>query len=107
MHPGDRRIVQGETHPGGRADPPPEPVGADRVPGSEVEAVTGRERARLEELVGLLERLVEQTVSPGVRRLTGATFKSLKTRNYRLWFVGQTISVSGTWMRASLRRGSC
>jgi MFS family permease len=39
-------------------------------------------------------------VSPRVKRFTGSTFRSLKTRNYRLWFVGQTISVSGTWMQS-------
>ena len=33
------------------------------------------------------------------RRVAGTTFKSLKTRNYRLWFTGQIISVSGTWMQ--------
>jgi MFS family permease len=33
------------------------------------------------------------------RGIAHSTFKSLKTRNYRLWFVGQTISVSGTWMQ--------
>lgn len=28
------------------------------------------------------------------------TFRSLRLRNYRLWFTGQTISQSGTWMQA-------
>jgi len=28
-------------------------------------------------------------------------FLSLRTRNYRLWFIGQTISLSGTWMQAA------
>ena len=32
-------------------------------------------------------------------RLGRATFSSLKNRNYRLYFVGQIISVSGTWMQ--------
>ncbi len=27
------------------------------------------------------------------------TFRSLRHRNYRLWFIGQTISLSGTWMQ--------
>lgn len=39
-----------------------------------------------------------------VRRLTaatGRTFRSLRVRNYRLWFVGQTISLSGTWMQST------
>jgi len=39
-------------------------------------------------------------VSPRVRGVARTTFRSLKTRNYRLWFVGQTISVSGTWMQS-------
>jgi MFS family permease len=33
------------------------------------------------------------------RRLGRATFSSLRNRNYRLYFVGQIISVSGTWMQ--------
>ncbi len=28
-------------------------------------------------------------------------FRSLRTRNYRLWFVGQTISQSGSWMQST------
>lgn len=34
-----------------------------------------------------------------VRRLRRDTFSSLHNRNYRLYFVGQIISVSGTWMQ--------
>jgi MFS family permease len=34
-----------------------------------------------------------------VRRLGRDTFTSLRNRNYRLYFTGQTISVSGTWMQ--------
>ena len=34
-----------------------------------------------------------------VRRLGRDTFRSLHNRNYRLYFIGQTISVSGTWMQ--------
>ena len=34
-----------------------------------------------------------------VRRLGHDTFASLHNRNYRLYFIGQTISVSGTWMQ--------
>lgn len=34
-----------------------------------------------------------------LRRVAGTTFKSMRTRNYRLWFTGQIISVSGTWMQ--------
>ena len=38
-----------------------------------------------------------------VRRVgdaTRRTFRSLRVRNYRLWFAGQTISLCGTWMQA-------
>ena len=28
------------------------------------------------------------------------TFKSLNVRNYRLYFIGQGISISGTWMQS-------
>ena len=34
-----------------------------------------------------------------VRRIGRATFSSLHNRNYRLYFTGQIISVSGTWMQ--------
>jgi MFS family permease len=34
-----------------------------------------------------------------VRRLGHDTFLSLRNRNYRLYFIGQTVSVSGTWMQ--------
>ena len=32
-------------------------------------------------------------------RLAGA-FRSLAVRNYRLYFLGQTISITGTWMQS-------
>jgi MFS family permease len=34
-----------------------------------------------------------------VRRLGHDTFRSLHNPNYRLYFIGQTVSVSGTWMQ--------
>ncbi len=34
------------------------------------------------------------------RRATGKTFSSLRTRNFRLYFIGQSISISGTWMQS-------
>jgi MFS family permease len=34
-----------------------------------------------------------------VKRYLTATFASLRTRNYRLYFFGQTVSVTGTWMQ--------
>ncbi len=29
------------------------------------------------------------------------TFAALKYRNYRLWFMGQMVSVVGTWMQST------
>ena len=34
-----------------------------------------------------------------LRRATRKTFVALSVRNYRLYFTGQVISVSGTWMQ--------
>jgi MFS family permease len=34
-----------------------------------------------------------------LRRVAGSTFGSLKVRNYRLYFIGQVVSVSGSWMQ--------
>ena len=34
-----------------------------------------------------------------IERATRDTFKSLRSRNYRLYFAGQIVSVSGTWMQ--------
>jgi MFS family permease len=34
-----------------------------------------------------------------VRRATSETFRALAVRNYRLFFAGQIVSVSGTWMQ--------
>lgn len=35
-----------------------------------------------------------------LRREIATTFRSLRVRNYRLFFVGQAVSVSGTWMQS-------
>jgi MFS family permease len=36
-----------------------------------------------------------------VASATRRTFRSLSVRNYRLWFIGQTVSLSGTWMQST------
>jgi MFS family permease len=36
----------------------------------------------------------------GLRLAVSRTFRSLKVRNYRLYFVGQIVSMSGTWMQS-------
>lgn len=35
-----------------------------------------------------------------LRRATGRTFAALQVRNFRLYFVGQLISISGTWLQS-------
>ena len=35
----------------------------------------------------------------GIRRFTSDTFRSMRSRNYRLYVYGQLISTSGTWMQ--------
>ena len=35
-----------------------------------------------------------------VRRVSGRTFLALQVRNFRLYFIGQLISISGTWMQS-------
>jgi MFS family permease len=38
--------------------------------------------------------------SQGARRAAGQTFRSLRVRNYRLYFSGQAVSWIGTWMQS-------
>ena len=38
-------------------------------------------------------------MSPRMRRASDRTFSSLRIRNYRLYFIGQLVSVSGTWIQ--------
>ena len=40
-----------------------------------------------------------RAVTAALLRLNRRTFASLKHRNYRLFFVGQVVSVTGTWMQ--------
>jgi len=35
-----------------------------------------------------------------LRRVTGQTFRSMSVRNFRLYFAGQFVSATGTWMQA-------
>lgn len=39
-------------------------------------------------------------MSAALRNAARSTFKSLRIRNYRLYFIAQAISVSGTWMQS-------
>ena len=38
-------------------------------------------------------------MSPRVAQAVGRTFAALRFRNYRLYFVSQIVSFSGTWMQ--------
>jgi MFS family permease len=38
-------------------------------------------------------------MSPRMRKASDRTFSSLRIRNYRLYFIGQLVSVSGTWIQ--------
>ncbi len=45
------------------------------------------------------DRSPRATAEHGRRGRAGTTFRSLHVRNYRLYFIAQVISVSGTWMQ--------
>jgi MFS family permease len=38
-------------------------------------------------------------IDDAVERTRGGTFRALQNRNYRLFYIGQSISLSGTWMQ--------
>jgi predicted MFS family arabinose efflux permease len=42
---------------------------------------------------------IHTATTSAARSLVDSTFRSLRIRNYRLWFVGQGISQCGTWMQ--------
>jgi len=49
----------------------------------------------------LLQPVLERTPSfSDVKRATKKTFHSLSVRNFRLYFIGQMISIAGTWMQS-------
>ncbi len=62
-------------------------------------ALDPAEQALAEDLTRLLEHLVADGMSP-LTRAARQTFQALRVRNYRLYFFGQVISASGTWMHA-------
>jgi len=45
-------------------------------------------------------RAAAARASQGARRAAGKTFRSLRIRNYRLYFLGQAVSWIGTWMQS-------
>ncbi|HZP56030.1 MAG TPA: MFS transporter [Dehalococcoidia bacterium] len=46
-----------------------------------------------------LGRLAAPSTAVGEQTLGSATFRALRNRNYRLFYIGQSISLSGTWMQ--------
>ena len=42
----------------------------------------------------------ERSLTARPRAAVARTFRSLHTRNYRLFFIGQIVSMSGTWMQS-------
>ena len=52
-----------------------------------------------------LPQRIQQTIAGGIHNPSriflyiGQTFTALKYPNYRLWFIGQTVSLFGTWMQ--------
>ena len=42
---------------------------------------------------------MKQQITDSLKEYSHRTFSSLKIRNYRLYFIGQSISLSGTWMQ--------
>ncbi|MFZ0453374.1 MAG: MFS transporter [Ignavibacteriaceae bacterium] len=42
---------------------------------------------------------MKKQISSSLKKFNQNTFSSLKIRNYRLYFLGQSISLSGTWMQ--------
>ncbi|HXJ65087.1 MAG TPA: MFS transporter, partial [Actinomycetota bacterium] len=49
---------------------------------------------------GTAARAAAFRASLGARRAAGKTFRSLRVRNYRLYFAGQAVSWIGTWMQS-------
>ncbi len=65
-----------------------------------LQGLTPAELAAVDAAIEPLLRLVEGTVTAALLALNSRTFSSLrKHRNYRLYFTGQIVSVSGTWMQ--------
>jgi len=49
---------------------------------------------------GRAARAAAARASDGARKAANQTFRSLRTRNYRLYFTGQAVSWVGTWMQS-------
>ena len=95
----DGRVSQGAPQRRRCGDPPAYPLDQDRLPDPAAgQPLAGRaSRPRLRQLHpaaphgGTVTRL---------RLAAGKTFRALEVRNYRLYFFGQVVSVSGTWMQS-------
>ena len=63
--------------------------------------LSDEDRMVLEQAAEVLERILDDRVirSTDLRAVGARTFRSLRIRNYRLFFIGQLVSVTGTWMQ--------
>ena len=63
-------------------------------------ALSDDERAQLDDARRACSNIWWSSHDRGCASVAGTTFRSLHMRNYRLYFTGQIISVSGTWMQS-------
>jgi MFS family permease len=59
---------------------------------------TGTPTSTLEQIPGDIEQSTADAEAGFFRRTLQSTFLSLRTRNFRLFFIGQTISNTGNWL---------
>ncbi len=86
-------MVAGRVTRRSREDPPVAAEVSDTAPPAEDGETTELVLAEM-----ALDRRVERRGQPGFWR---RTFAALQYRNYRLWFMGQLVSMVGTWMQTT------
>ena len=98
----DKRVVRLARRPGG--PPPPRSLAPRRNAwlAQKVAALTDDERVALAEAVTVIERLNRTGGRRQMTRFklaTADTFRSLQHRNFRIFFITQGISFTGTWLQ--------
>lgn len=68
---------------------------AGRFPARIVRALPWKQAIRIDDTAAAV---IEPNATGGAPRF-GNTFRALRNRNYRLFYIGQTISLCGTWMQ--------